>query len=61
MDYFFRTITVRRDPDLAILMVFTLADRPEAGFFAVAISTIVSLVFHAERLVQAALIMPRSG
>lgn len=54
VDYFFRTITARRNPNLAILTLFTLAGRPDFGFVCVAIWTILSLLFHTVRLVQAA-------
>lgn len=59
VDYFFRTITARRNPNLAILTVATLAGRPDVGFLAVALWTIVSLVFHAVRLFQAAVAQAR--
>jgi phosphatidylglycerophosphate synthase len=55
IDFFFRTITARRNPNLAILTLATLLQRPDIGFVAVAGWTIISLVFHAVRLVQAAL------
>ena len=61
VDYVFRTITARRNPNLAILTVFAIAGRPEVGFFAVAAWTIISLTFHAVRLVQAALVTRRGG
>ncbi len=54
-DYFFRTITARRNPNLAILTIATIAGRPDAGLVAVALWTIVSLLFHFVRLIQAAL------
>lgn len=55
VDYFFRTITARRNPNLAILTVATLAGRPDFGLVAVAGWTLISLLFHFVRLVQAAL------
>ncbi len=55
VDYFFRTITARRNPNLAILTVATIMGRPDAGLVAVAVWTIVSLLFHFVRLIQAAL------
>jgi len=61
IDYFFRTITARRNPNLAILTVATLAGRPDVGLVAVAAWTIVSLVFHAVRLVQATIVRARGG
>lgn len=55
VDYFFRTITARRNPNLAILTVATIVGRPDAGLVAIAVWTIVSLLFHFVRLIQAAL------
>ncbi len=54
IDYFFRHITARRNPNLAILTLSAIAGRPDLGFIAVAIWTVISLVFHAERLLHAA-------
>ncbi len=61
VDYFFRTITARRNPNLAILTVASLVGRPDLGFLGVAAWTIISLIFHAIRLLQAALIHVRGG
>jgi phosphatidylglycerophosphate synthase len=61
IDFFFRTITARRNPNLAILTVATLLDRPDIGFVAVAAWTVVCLVFHLVRLIQAALQRARGG
>lgn len=55
IDFFFRTITARRNPNLAILTVATVLQRPDLGLVAVAGWTIISLIFHAVRLVQAML------
>jgi phosphatidylglycerophosphate synthase len=52
-DSFFRLITSRRNPNLAILSIFVLVGRPAEGFVAVAVWTILSLGFHAVRIVQA--------
>src|SRR3546814_911150 len=49
----FRLITARRNPNFAILFFATLAGRPDIGLIAVAWWTIISLVVHAVRLVQA--------
>lgn len=59
IDYLFRTITARRNPNLAILMIATLLGRPDIGLLAVALWTIISLIFHAVRLCQAALYKAR--
>lgn len=55
IDSFVREITARRNPNLLIFMVFTLAGLPETGFLAVAVWTFVCLVFHGVRLMQAML------
>ena len=49
----FRLITARRNPNMVILAAATLAGRPDIGLIAVAWWTIISLVVHAVRLVQA--------
>ncbi len=53
LDSLFRQVTARRNPNLAILTVFTIAGRPDIGFLAVAAWTIICFVFHSIRLVQA--------
>lgn len=53
LDFFFRTITARRNPNLAILTIATLLGSPDIGFIAVAAWTLISLLFHAVRLAQA--------
>ena len=54
VDSLFRTITARRNPNLAILMVGAVLSQPDLGFIAIALWTLISLAFHAERIVQAA-------
>ena len=49
----FRLVTARRNPNFAILFFATLAGRPDIGLIAVAWWTVISLVVHAVRLVQA--------
>jgi phosphatidylglycerophosphate synthase len=49
----FRLITARRNPNMVILFVATLAGRPDLGLIALAWWTVISLVVHAVRLVQA--------
>ncbi|NUZ05232.1 CDP-alcohol phosphatidyltransferase family protein [Schlegelella sp. ID0723] len=51
----FRLVTARRNPNLLILTVAVLAGRPDIGIVAVAVWTVVSLVIHALRIVQAAI------
>ena len=60
IDYAFRHVTARRNPNLVILLVFTLVGRPDLGFIAVAVWTVLSLIFHAVRLVQAGLARARN-
>ncbi len=61
VDYFFRTITARRNPNLAILMVSAILGRPDLGFVAVAVWTVLSTVFHVVRIGQAAYVRARGG
>ena len=61
IDYFFRTITARRNPNLAILTIATIAGYPDIGFIAVAGWTVISLIFHSVRLLQAAAVRMRGG
>ena len=61
IDYFFRTITARRNPNLAILTITTIAGYPDVGFIAVAGWTVISLIFHSVRLLQAAAVRMRGG
>ncbi len=53
IDSFFRTITARRNPNLILLTLGTLAGRPDLGFWLVAVWTVCSLGFHTLRLGQA--------
>jgi phosphatidylglycerophosphate synthase len=53
IDTLFRTITARRNPNLILLSVGTLAGRPDLGLVLVAIWTALCLAFHALRLGQA--------
>jgi len=50
----FREITARRNPNLLILMVFTIAGHPREGLIAVAAWTVLSFLIHLWRIVQAA-------
>lgn len=52
-DSTFRLVTARRNPNMAILLAFLLAGRPDLGLYAVAVWTVLSLLFHTARLVQA--------
>ena len=53
IDSKFRLITARRNPNLAILTLFSLAGAPAAGLVAVAVWTVVSSLFHVAQIVQA--------
>ncbi len=53
LDSQFRLITARRNPNMVILLGFTLFGRPDLGLIALAWWTILSLIFHAVRLMQA--------
>jgi phosphatidylglycerophosphate synthase len=53
VDSKFRLITARRNPNMAILVIALLFQRPDIGLKLVAWWTIVSLIFHAVRLAQA--------
>jgi phosphatidylglycerophosphate synthase len=61
IDYWFRTITARRNPNLAILTVAVILNVPAEGFVAVAIWTVLSFVFHLVRVAQAFLLRTRGG
>ena len=52
-DTLFRLITARRNPNMVILFVALLAGRPDLGLIALAWWTVISLIVHAVRLVQA--------
>lgn len=51
-DFWLRTITARRNPNLAILTVGTALGAPAEAFVAVAIWTVLCLVLHLLRLAQ---------
>jgi phosphatidylglycerophosphate synthase len=53
IDSAFRLFTARRNPNLAIMTVAAIAGRPDVGLLAVAVWTIVSLMFHFLRIGQA--------
>jgi phosphatidylglycerophosphate synthase len=60
VDAAFRLFTARRNPNLALMTLATLAGRPDLGFLAVALWTVLSLAFHFLRIGQA-LRLRRSG
>lgn len=53
IDSQFRLITARRNPNMVILFVSMLFERPDIGLIALAWWTALSCIFHAVRLVQA--------
>jgi phosphatidylglycerophosphate synthase len=54
-DSWFRLVTARRNPNLAILTIATLFGRPDLGVIAVAIWTVLSFLVHMAQIAQAAL------
>lgn len=52
-DSWFRLITARRNPNMVILFGSLLAGRPDLGLIAVAWWTVISLLVHLVRLMQA--------
>lgn len=55
IDARFRLVTTRRNPNLILLSAGWAVGRPDAGFAALALWTVASIVFHAVRIVQAGL------
>ncbi|MCH8684981.1 CDP-alcohol phosphatidyltransferase family protein [Pedomonas mirosovicensis] len=53
IDSQFRLITARRNPNVLILTIALIFGRPDVGILLVALWSILSLVFHAVRLLQA--------
>ena len=53
IDSQFRLITARRNPNMVILFVALLLQRPDVGLELVGLWTIASLIFHIVRLAQA--------
>lgn len=51
-DSFFRKITARRNPNLAILTVATILGAPDIGFLLVAVWVFVGLVVHGAQIAQ---------
>jgi phosphatidylglycerophosphate synthase len=56
IDSDFRLITARRNPNMVILFVATIAQRPDLGLIGVAWWTVLSCLFHVVRLAQAELL-----
>ncbi|MGZ5795184.1 MAG: CDP-alcohol phosphatidyltransferase family protein, partial [Croceibacterium sp.] len=49
----FRLVTARRNPNMVILFVSLVFNRPDLGIVAVAVWTVVSCLVHVIRLFQA--------
>lgn len=61
IDSQFRLITARRNPNMVILFVATLAGRPDVGLIALAWWTALSCLFHLVRLIQAEVVRGRGN
>ena len=61
IDTWFRQITARRNPNLAILTIATLLGRPDWGLIAVAAWTALCFVLHVIQLAQAFAVKRQSG
>jgi phosphatidylglycerophosphate synthase len=61
IDSQFRLITARRNPNMVILFVATLAGRPDIGLIAIAWWTVLSCLFHFVRLVQSEFVRGGNG
>ncbi len=53
IDTFFRQVTARRNPNMAILTVSALAGRPDFGLVAIAVWTVICLILHSVQIFQA--------
>lgn len=61
LDTMFRQVTARRNPNLVLLTLFTLLQRPDWGLLAVAAWTALCLVLHAVQLAQAFAAKPKGA
>jgi len=59
IDGFAREITARRNPNMLIFMIAVFLGQPGWGFVAIAAWTVICLLFHGFRLVQAILQTPK--
>ena len=60
-DTWFRLITARRNPNMVLLVASLLIGRPDLGMMAVAWWTVISLVVHAVRTLQAFYVKARGN
>jgi phosphatidylglycerophosphate synthase len=61
IDTLFRQVTARRNPNLIILTLFTIIQKPDWGLIVVAVWTAICLVLHAIQLLQALAHKKQSG
>jgi phosphatidylglycerophosphate synthase len=61
IDTWFRQITARRNPNLALLTAATIVGRPDWGLIAVAAWTAICLVLHGVQLLQAFAVRRQNG
>jgi phosphatidylglycerophosphate synthase len=61
IDTLFRQVTARRNPNLVLLTISTLFQKPDWGLIAVAVWTALCLVLHAIQLAQAFAAKPKGG
>lgn len=53
IDSWFRLITARRNPNMILLVLPAFVGRPDLGLLLLALWTVISLLFHATRFMQA--------
>ena len=61
IDTLFRQVTARRNPNLILLSLFTIFQKPDWGLIAVAAWTGLCLILHAIQLAQAFAAKPKGG
>jgi phosphatidylglycerophosphate synthase len=61
IDTFFRQITARRNPNLILLTISVLINRPDLGLLAVAVWTVACLALHGVQIAQAFATRRRTG
>jgi phosphatidylglycerophosphate synthase len=61
IDSRFRLFTARRNPNMVVLTIAAIAGRPDIGLIAIAIWTVVCIIFHSVRLYAAMGIRKRDG
>lgn len=61
LDTLFRQVTARRNPNLVLLTLFAIFQKPDWGLIAVAVWTGLCLILHAIQLAQAFAAKPKGG